>query len=86
MQKPSAILGVKILDTKTKYQSYPGNELYHGILHLVDKSGINLTSPVPDRFVPSAGPSKAEVIPIHANVKPTPYFVTISLKRFTGTT
>lgn len=51
---------------------------YHGILYLVDKSGISLVSPTPLRLVPSAGPSIAELIPIQANVRPTPFFKTTS--------
>lgn len=59
---------------------------YHGILFLVDKSGISLISPTAVRLVASAGPSAKEVIPIDANVKPTPLFTTTLLNRAAGTT
>ena len=59
---------------------------YHGILHMVDKSGVSLISPTPVRLVSSGGASAKEVVPIHANVKPTPFFLVTLLKRFPGTT
>ena len=58
---------------------------YHGIVLNVDRSGISLISPVPVKLVSAAGPSINDVIPMHAKVKPTPFFLTTSWKRLTGT-
>lgn len=59
---------------------------YQGIVFRVDKSGISLISPVPVKPVSAAGPSMNEGIAMHAKVKPRPFSLTTSWKRFRGTT
>ena len=66
-------------------QTKENGNTYHGILLMVDKSGINLNSPVPVSIVSAAGQSAKEVDPIAAKVKPTPFFLITLWKRFEGT-
>ncbi|MCD7446024.1 hypothetical protein HAX54_031507 [Datura stramonium] len=58
---------------------------YHGILHLVDKSGTIVIKPEQVRLVSSTGESDTELIPIHVRGKPIPCFFTKLQKRCRGT-